>query len=300
MSRLLVVLHVYYHDQIDYFIEKLANITDCEWDLIVTWPDEQEASMAKIRAFKPDASFITVDNAGYDVWPFIKVIQKTDFSKYDYVLKLHTKRYMTKTMKIEGLDMHRWYWRDALVDPILKTKERFSKCLSIMEYNAKVGYICSYELHMDLKEMLKKDEKMLREEAKRISLGSFKGGRFCAGTMFLARLKGLEKLKEIEFTDDMWNFEAKSGISGTMAHAYERLLCLIIRDAGYISRSLPSSKRRSSKVFYRRHVSPILKSVFSLERKHPDYYKYLTIMGVKINLSAIKPGRVRKDRGRRK
>lgn len=295
MSRLLVVLHVYYHDQIDYFIEKLANITGCEWDLVVTCSDSLDESVRKIRDFKPDAAFVLVDNAGYDVWPFIKVIRDTDFSKYEYVLKLHTKRFLSKSLKIEGLDMHKWFWRDTLVNPILKSKERFSRCLAIMESNENLGYICSYELHLDLKQMHEDDEILLRQEAERISLGNIKNGRFCAGTMFLARIQALKKLKEIDFTDEMWAFKAKSGDTGTMAHVYERLLCLIMRAAGYKSKGLPNSKRRSSKVFCRRTLSPILKSVFSLERRYPSRYKYLTLMGVRINLSKLKNKRLKKS-----
>lgn len=294
MSRLLVVLHVYYHDQVDYFLDKLANITGCEWDMVVTCSDSSDESLKKIREFKPDATFILADNAGYDVWPFIKVIRATDFSKYEYVLKLHTKRFISMSMKIEGLDMHKWFWRDTLVDPILKSKERFSRCLAIMEANRKIGYICSYELHLDLKQNHEDDEILLRKEAERISLGEVKNGRFCAGTMFLARMQSLNKLKEIDFTDEMWNFRTESGQTGTMAHVYERLLCLIMRDAGYISRALPNSKRRSSKVFCRRLISPVLKSVFSLERKYPSRSKYLTLMGVKINLSKLKAKRLKK------
>ena len=157
-----------------------------------------------------------------------------------------------------------------------------------MEDNAQIGYICSYELHMGLQGMLKEDEEMLRKEAERISLKNFDKGRFCAGTMFLARLQALERLKHIEFSDDMWNFKAKSGISGTMAHVYERMLCLLILDAGYKSKSIPNSKRKSSKVFYRRNLYPYIKKVFTLDRNTANNQKYLTLMGLRFNLSALK------------
>jgi hypothetical protein len=39
----------------------------------------------------------------------------------------------------------------------------------------------------------------------------------------------------------------------------------------------------------------VLKSVFSLERRYPSRYKYLTLMGVRINLSKLKNKRLKKS-----
>ena len=75
MSRLLVHLHVYYHDQVVYFIEKMKNISGCEWDLLVTYSEYDGRTEALIREFRPDAGFLKVENVGYDVWPFISVLK---------------------------------------------------------------------------------------------------------------------------------------------------------------------------------------------------------------------------------
>ena len=83
MSRLLVHLHIYYHNQVDYFIGKMKNITDCEWDLLVTFSEYDSQTEALIKEFKPSAAFLKVENVGYDVWPFISVLKKIDFSRYD-------------------------------------------------------------------------------------------------------------------------------------------------------------------------------------------------------------------------
>ena len=42
MSRLLVHLHVYYPEQLPWFVEKLSHINGCEWDLYVTCSREEE------------------------------------------------------------------------------------------------------------------------------------------------------------------------------------------------------------------------------------------------------------------
>ena len=60
MKRLLVVLHVYYHEQVDWFIDRLSNIAGCEWDLIVTFSEDSLKSRRKFQSFKPDARFLVV------------------------------------------------------------------------------------------------------------------------------------------------------------------------------------------------------------------------------------------------
>ena len=98
MSRLIVHFHIYYHDQVDYFINKMKNINGCDWDLLVTYSTASSKTEAMIKEFKPDAQFLKVENAGYDVWPFIKVLKVLDFTKYDYILKLHTKNIIHEFM----------------------------------------------------------------------------------------------------------------------------------------------------------------------------------------------------------
>lgn len=48
MNRLFVHFHVYYHEQIDYFINKLSNINLCRWDLYVTVCEDNKETNNKI------------------------------------------------------------------------------------------------------------------------------------------------------------------------------------------------------------------------------------------------------------
>ena len=59
-KKILVHLHLFYHNQIDYVISKLRNITNCKWDLYVTFCDENEKSFLKLKRFKPDVIFFKV------------------------------------------------------------------------------------------------------------------------------------------------------------------------------------------------------------------------------------------------
>ena len=60
--KLLVHEHIYYHDQVDYIIKKLSKISDCDWDLYVTYAEYNESTEKKLKKFKPDTHFIKVKN----------------------------------------------------------------------------------------------------------------------------------------------------------------------------------------------------------------------------------------------
>ena len=282
MSKLLTVLHVLYHDQVDYFIDKLSNINGIEWDLVVTYSEFSAETEAKLKIFKPDVKMLQVGNAGYDVWPFIQVIQNIDFDEYEYVLKLHTKG--QSKQRLNGVNFKEWLWRDLLVKALLKSRSRFAACIRLLETQSDIGMLCSYELYKDMDGVLPEECEMLQNEAERISL-EVTDEYFCAGTIFLARLDVFRKLKEIEFSEESWGNLNKSHGNGTLAHVYERILCLLVADEGYRIETIIGSKKVSGKVFYKRKISPVFKSIFNIDRDPKTLDKYLTLLGLKMRLS---------------
>ena len=282
MSKLLTVLHVFYHDQVDYFIDKLSNINGIEWDLVVTYSEFSAETEAKLKIFKPDVKMLQVGNAGYDVWPFIQVIQNIDFDEYEYVLKLHTKG--QSKQRLNGVNFKEWLWRDLLVKALLKSRSRFAACIRLLETQSDIGMLCSYELYKDMDGVLPEECEMLQNEAERISL-EVTDEYFCAGTIFLARLDAFRKLKEIEFSEESWGNLNKSHGNGTLAHVYERILCLLVADEGYRIETIIGSKKVSGKVFYKRKISPVFKSIFNIDRDPKTLDKYMILLGLKMRLS---------------
>lgn len=283
MSKVLVVLHVFYHDQVDYFIDKMSNINGCEWDLLISYSSYNEETEKKIRDFKSDAIFMEVENVGYDVWPFVKVIKQIDEDAYDYILKLHTKNFGKITNKINGMYLSEYRWRNLLVDSMLKSKLQFRKCLNYFS-DPKVGLVCSYELYKGLSSSLLEDTIMLEKEAKRIGL-KYDKGYFCSGTMFMARTKCLGKIKRSKLTPDMWSKHSRTHSAGTLAHVYERILCLMITAEGYKIERVVTHPFTSAFVFFQKHISKRLQFIFALNRKGPDRAKYLTLFGKDFRLS---------------
>lgn len=276
MKNLLVILHIYYHDQIDYFIDKLCNINGTDWDLFVTYASYSEDTMAKLRKIKPTLLSMKVGNTGYDVWPFIQVINKFDVRKYRYILKLHTKNTNVSHHKLNGLQLKGSKWRNILVDSILKSPEQFRNCMKLMQ-DEETGMVCSYELYVGLTQKRKEDMSMLSKETERIGM-TIHTGKFCAGTMFMIKTVCLKKIIEADFAPEMWKCKG-SHAGGTLAHVYERILTIAVEDAGYKVRNLSSSITNRSIAFSHQHISPILKSIINIDRYGENQRKALTLLG---------------------
>lgn len=283
MSRLLVILHIFYHGQVDYFIGKLKNISSCEWDLVVSYSSYSALTEEKLRAFRPDVTMVEVENVGYDVWPFIKIVRQIDASEYDFVLKLHSKNSNPEVNKINGLRMTSFRWRDLLVDSLLKSPRQFRKCLRLLEKNPKVGLVCAYELYKEPSDNLPEDTGMLHKEIRRIGIHRAPV-RFCAGTMFMARLDALGRIRRSKITMEMWGHHCASHSTGSYAHVYERILCLMVKDAGYTIKNVITNPMDAMCVFLHNRLGPVLKFIFSLNREGPERIKYLTVMGFKFKL----------------
>ena len=139
--KLLVHEHIYYHDQVDYIIKKLSKISDCDWDLYVTYAEYNESTEKKLKKFKPDTHFIKVKNVGYDIWPFIVVLRGVDLAKYDFILKLHTKSYYRQEKFYNKYSTVGYGWRDALYNTYLFSKWVFKNNLKQFVNNSNLGMI---------------------------------------------------------------------------------------------------------------------------------------------------------------
>lgn len=282
MKKVLVILHIYYHDHVGYYIDKLKNINGCEWDLIVTYSEQSQRTKNKFKDFKPDTEFVMVDNTGYDVWPFIQTIKAVDLSGYDYILKLHTKNINNPSIRLNGLKQTGHRWRNLLLDSMLRSPRQFSRCLKRFEKKPNMGLLCCYELFINLTDSRPEDTYMLEEEATRIGLQT-KKGKFCAGTMFMVKPECLKSIIEADFTPDMW-VTGKSHSIGTLAHVYERIFCIAVLNAGYKCGTITGNHKKATKVLIHKKIGKALKFIFTIDRRGVDQKKYMIIFGRKIML----------------
>ena len=281
--RILVHLHIYYHDQLPWFLDRLRNLDGLDWDLVVTSCEANAATESAIKAFKPDARLLTVENVGYDVWPFLKMLSQVDVSPYDILFKLHTKNITSRTtVRLNGFHMRKATWRNTLVDALLSSPEWARNVVSVFREQPDAGMVCSGKVYAALN--FPEDGNMLTEELSALGLQTDER-RFCIGNMFAIRPSLLAPLGKRAFQADQFPAYSRSGSGGTLAHLYERIFSLLAPSQGYRVVTMdPPDAAFARKQRLRRVLKPALSFVFNIDWEGTPRRKVLTIMGFKITL----------------
>lgn len=284
--KLLVHFHLYYHDQIDYFINKLKNINGCDWDLFVTYKENNPNSNKKLLKLKPDTHFIKVKNIGYDILPFLNIIKSVNLSDYDYVLKIHTKNKYNYFIHHASYKAKGYDWRNSLITPLLGSKSVFSQNLKTLSDKANIGLICSKNYLINTRiGYAGLDLQKIESLKQQLNINS-EYDKFIAGTMFLTRACCLNKLAQAEIKEELFENFCQTDTTGTIAHALERIFCILADDAGF---DIEAKYNKYEKIIsYIKYDA--LKNIFSLknEYKNGKKRKKITILGVKICINTKK------------
>ena len=227
-EKTLVHLHLFYHDQLDWFLTKLKNVKG-KYDLFVTVTEDNEISAQKLKAFKPDVNIIKVPNRGYDIYPFWLVLQKIDLLDYGLVLKLHTKNYRETEYINNGVHFTKLQWRDALVNALIGSKSKFLENVAMFQ-DGTIGMIGNTDLIRDPAKVFDKNftctlKPMLEKYLKK----SIIEAPFVCGTMFMVRSYILESFKQIGFKMQDFNEGGKTSNVADMAHGLERYLGILVK-----------------------------------------------------------------------
>lgn len=266
-KKLLCHLHLYYSNQLDYFLEKLKNINGVDYDLFVTMPKYNKEVEDKILAFKSNSKILTGENRGYDVWPFIKIIKNVDLEKYDYVLKLHTKNHDRKG---------KFSWRNKAVDALIKDKRRFKNNIKRLK-RKDIGLIASGKYIFKAEGDQPENNDMLFNEMKRIGF-ELKSLKYAAGTMFLAKSEIFKFLKRDDINETMFEIGGKSHTCGTYAHVYERLFSFSCYQLNYKIYGIIDG------MFFK----DIYQKIFAIKNSYDRTHKVITILGLKIKFKRSK------------
>ena len=273
--KVLVHLHLYYLEQIDYMLKKLKNINSCDWDLFVTMTQKDEKCINKIKKLKPNVKIIFVEDKGFDIWPFLQVLNLVDLNDYDSILKIHTKKYRNKKdFYGKGYD-----WRNYLVDALLQTPKRFQTNIHLMQTDNTIGLIGSNVTLGTMGDREADDGILFDEMCKKHNIEPIKGN-FIAGTMFLARAKCFQAIKDMNFQAEDFKHTQQTSSKMTTAHTLERLLSRIVEIEGYKIITVPSLKWNIHCI-----NKKVLEFLFSIKnRRQQDNQpktKVITILGFK-------------------
>lgn len=227
--KILVHLHLFYQNMLPEMLKLLHSLDNYEYDLFATVVNASPETLAELRRFKPDVTIIDVENRGYDVAPFVKVLQLADLSRYDYVIKLHTKQNLKRRAWLKNISFTGDSWRQLLVS-FMASAEQLRRTLALFR-NPETGMVSHYNLIIKAgrEDRLAnaRADKMLAEMGLRTEDRSF-----VAGTMFVIRAKLLQPLKDYPCRMDDFEPYNRETPGGTLAHVYERLFGYVVTAQG--------------------------------------------------------------------
>ena len=228
-KTLLVHLHLYYIDQLDYFIEKLSNIQSVSYDLYITMVEKNDAVEQKILSRFPNANILIVPNKGYDVGPFIHVLNNVDIDSYDYILKIHTKNtILNNGDKINGVWISRKCWMPLLVEALIGTPKIFADNIKKFENNHKIGMIGSKYLITSSTDSYTNILPQVNNTIKNLGFTIPNKLTFVAGTMFMMRSSLLKPIIKAGYNIDSFEPTGKTSQANALAHIFERVFGALV------------------------------------------------------------------------
>lgn len=251
MGKLLVHLHLYYHDQADYFLERLSNIT-VPFKLIVTLTDENGEIRSKFLSAYPDAEIMLVENSGYDVYPFFQAMKRIDLSSYEYILKIHTKN-SRKKLSLNHLHYRGYGFRDNLITPLVGSKEFFDIAFNTISSSPDVGLVCPK--FFLIKKEAPKNRAFTEKLCHDYDIPYDSEAVFCAGTMFFCRTEIVQFLLKNDYSADDYGRQLKTGSVGSLAHSMETMFGIVCHHLGYKVKGLKGASRYYEMVFFFKNIT---------------------------------------------
>ena len=230
--RTAVIVHVFYPELWPELAQCIRNI-DGDREVFVTYSDE--ASVVEAKRDFPRAHFVRCENRGYDIWPFLRVVQALDLRNYDCIVKLHTKRDVVDGVRynFNHAVLNGPAWREFLL-AFAKTPEAWRKTVRKLS-RLDVGLVAERHVIMRRRGVpIERTYETFDRAAELLGLpvGRMRRtGQYVAGTMFAAKPAALRPLLGRTFSAD--DFEPAQGhLTETFAHVLERALGLSVSAAG--------------------------------------------------------------------
>ncbi len=233
LPRVLVHVHLYYREQIDFIMESLNNICKCKYDLYITMTERHELTERRILCRWKEAKILIVQNVGYDVFPFLHVLKQVRLSNYDFVLKIHTKNARGPGEDyVYGIRVPGYRWRDELIRAIIGSKAVFERNLQSFINDKKLGCIGAGRFIFSTRDNNEEQNYNLPEWRRRCGVEG--GSNYIGGSMFFARAYPFERLKALNMQPkDFESRHMRTKDSKNTAHIFERLFGIVIESEGF-------------------------------------------------------------------
>lgn len=219
------VIHVWYPELLDELASALR-ASGIDWRILITTALEREPLVReRVARLGLVATIEAFENRGRDILPFLHVANRLLDEGVEVVLKLHTKR-----------SVHRRdgeIWRRELLDKLL-APERAGRILAAFRDDATLGLVHAEGHLQPLDYYWGANQANVDYLTRRLGIPApqVENDSFIAGSMLWLRPAALRPLLDAHL--NMGEFEAEAGqLDGTLAHAIERVFCLVARSGGF-------------------------------------------------------------------
>ena len=226
-----VIIHIFYYDIADELAEAVKNICDVEKDIFLTVSESIRDRTDEIAKKFPSARINIVKNVGYDIWPFLFILNQLELDQYDLIVKLHTKRNMPEATFLKKTHIPYSLWRRKLLG-FTDTKDAFRMSLQILE-KKNIGVVLGSgcllnEQYDDSKQLYSFIKKLMNE----LLLSYDSRFQFVAGCMFVGKAFLFQYLQN-RFAEKDFREADRLHKKEELPHVLERILGYIVGTQGY-------------------------------------------------------------------
>lgn len=191
MKPILVHIHVYYQELLAELLDIVAELQDVTCEVWATYPESKPELEAALSGC---AHSMPVMNRGYDIAPFLQVLNSVNLANYSYVLKLHTKRDMPGDAYLYPLPYNYGgpRWREYLLN--VARRENMQLSLSAFAQDDTLGMVADHRLIRRSQE--KRFKSSLDQWLGKVGL-TCRGCSYVMGSMFLCRAELLKPLQNL-------------------------------------------------------------------------------------------------------
>ncbi len=231
-ARIAVVVHLYYPELWADLAAAIAALPE-PCDVFVSGPLRARDAIERMARLQfPHAAVFGVGNLGRDVLPFLRWLRIAGVDRYEYVLKLHSKKsvhVVDPTLSPFGSGEG---WRRQALGGLVGEDDHARALLRALDAHPDVGIVAPAGLLYDQLAWQAATRDLVGSLCARLDLPNRVGGGFPAGTMFWARTAALAPLASA--AGQLLDFEREAGqVDGALHHAYERVFPLVAAARGY-------------------------------------------------------------------
>jgi O-antigen biosynthesis protein len=227
-ERVAAIVHAFYVELMPQILSYLVNVP-CPVDIYVTTDNSEKCKQLEELARtwrKGTFEIIITPNRGRDIAPFLAVLPRICHN-YDILIHLHTKKSPHGGDPLE-------HWREYLLQNLLGSEKIVSSILGVLRLT-RTGLVFPQHLFA-LRGILnwgydfEAGSTLMRRIGVKIDKDMIL--EFPSGSMFWAKTAALKGLVELDLEPK--DFEPEAGqVDGTLAHAIERILLMIVEQSGY-------------------------------------------------------------------